>query len=190
MGRRARLLTVVSLAIFSLVTAQSAGAVGGITITHAGITQGHLNATWTGPYSASAPAVIVLADDPFIEIATRPDVGTDGYFFTENVLTNDLIPSGQRQWLDSDQLSPPKQAGLYQLYARVHAWDSWATWDDYFGEYDGGVVWSAVTPFTLTAVGNRVVTRRGHYVYRWVHGKRRRVWVKPTYKTVVQWADS
>lgn len=174
----------------ALAVVPSALGQGGITITHAGVAQGHLTAAWQGPFPASGEALIVLPEDPFIEIATRPETGSDGDFFSENVVTVDLLPNGARTWLDSDPLSPPTAAGTFQGYVRVHAWDSWLTWNSYFGAWEGGEAFSPVTPFTLTAVAHRAVVRKGHYVYRRIHGKRHRVWVKPVYKTTYTWADS
>jgi len=181
---------VVVVASAALAVVPSALAQGGITITHAGLTQGHLTATWQGPFPADGPTVIVLPEDPFVEIASHPETGSDGHFFSENVVASGLLQNGARTWLDSNQLTPPTSAGTFQGYIRVDAWDSWASWDSYFGAWDGGEVFSPVTPFSLTAVPQRILLHRGHYVYRWVHGKRRKVWIKPVYRTTYKWADS
>jgi hypothetical protein len=188
--RRLREASFLLAAVFALGWVPSALAQGGITITHAGLTQGHLNATWTGPFPASGPTLVNFPEDPFVQVATRADTGSDGYFFAENVVTNGSVAEGERTWLDSDPLSPPTQAGTYTAYIRVHAWDNWLTWDSYLGLWDAGVVWSAVTPFTLTALAQRVLVRRGHYLHRRIHGRRRRVWIKPVYRTTYKWADS
>jgi hypothetical protein len=42
----------------------------------------------------------------FIQVATSPEVGTDGYFFEENVEDTDVLEAGQTHWLSTSQLDP------------------------------------------------------------------------------------
>jgi hypothetical protein len=69
-------------------------------------------------------------------------------------------------------------------------WDNGLSWNGYFGAWNADEVFSPVTPFTLTAVAQRILVHGGHYQYRWVHGKRHRVWIKSVYRTTYKWADS
>jgi hypothetical protein len=191
-GRMGHMKAVIIIATLTLALAiaPAALATGGIIVTHAGLSQGHLTAAWQGPYPASGPELIHFAEDPFVEVATRPEIGSDGFFFSENVVSNDQISDGSRTWIDSDPLAPPSQAGSYTAYIRVHAWDNWSEWDGYISAWMGAETYSPTTAFNLTAVAQKTVVRKGHYVTRWVHGRKHRIWIKPTYRTVIRWADS
>src|SRR5262245_14112779 len=68
----------------------------------------HPKATWTLAPGAQARV---------IEIATSPEAGSDGYFFTENVKVFDTLEDTQTQWLDSDALD----TGTY--YVHVASFD-------------------------------------------------------------------
>jgi hypothetical protein len=68
----------------------------------------HPAATWTLPPGVTSQ---------LIEVATRPDTASDGYFFTENVNVFDLLEASQTSWLDADQLDP----GTY--YVHVAGYD-------------------------------------------------------------------
>jgi hypothetical protein len=136
-------------------------------------------ATWSAPPT----------DFGAIETASRPDTGSDGHFFTENTVSFDMTTQGQTSWLDSHPLAPPKAAGTYVGYVRVSGWDPQAHFVDYgYGITDwlGDYIFSPVQQFTLIAVQHRVLVTRGHFVKR---GKRR-VWVRPVYRTTYSWADS
>ena len=78
-------------------------------MTRVGHVQRHPTATWTLPAGVTAETV---------EIATRPDVATDGSFFTENVKVFDVLgPDEQGAWTYASQLDP----GTY--YVHVAGYD-------------------------------------------------------------------
>jgi hypothetical protein len=59
--------------------------------------QRHPQATWTlAPESEAA----------VVEVATSPQTGSDGYFFTENVEAFDTLEASQTTWLSSSRLKP------------------------------------------------------------------------------------
>lgn len=72
-------------------------------ITTVGQQSGHPWASWTLPTGVESAVV---------EVATSPSVGTDGYFFSENVADFDTADSSQTYWLSSDKLDP----GTYYLH--------------------------------------------------------------------------
>lgn len=92
----------------------------------------HPAATWTLPAGVKSQVV---------EVATHPDVGSDGYFFTENVKVFDLLEEAQTSWLDSDQLTP----GIY--YVHVSGFDE----PCYFAGRCPVREWSQVLPLVIPA---------------------------------------
>ena len=135
----------------------------------------HVTVDWTGP-----PANGIEWGS--VEIATKPDAGTDGRFFRENVILNDSLTDHQQHWVGSEALTAP---GTY--YVRVSGW-----WDGYSSsDYENyGTVYSQVVPFTVNPTCTQVVVSAGHYVKKLVrkgHSVKRNgnsVWVKPVYKKV------
>jgi hypothetical protein len=63
----------------------------------AGHVKRHPNATW-----ALAPG----SESAVVEVATSPEAGSDGYFFTENVEAFDVLQADQTTWLYSSPLKP------------------------------------------------------------------------------------
>jgi hypothetical protein len=84
---------VAALALLGVPSAE-AGPPRSSTIT-VGQTHRHLTATWTLP-----PGVEPL----LIEIATAPNIGTDGHFFEENREKVDPLENGQTSYVDSEEL--------------------------------------------------------------------------------------
>lgn len=78
------------------------------TLLSVGETKRHAQATWS-----LAPG----AEAQVLEIATSPEAGSDGYFFSENVKRFELLEAGQTEWLDSDTLD----VGTY--YVHVSSYD-------------------------------------------------------------------
>jgi len=78
------------------------------TLTAVGQTQRHLTAMWS-----LAPA----GESTVIEAATSPNTGSDGYFFTENVVVFDTLESLQTSYLSTSQVDP----GTY--YVHVASFD-------------------------------------------------------------------
>jgi len=66
-------------------------------LTRVGNVQRHPSAAWTLPTGVTSDV---------IEIATKPDGGSDGSFFTENVVVFDPLQPTQTSWLSSKQLRP------------------------------------------------------------------------------------
>jgi hypothetical protein len=73
------------------------------TLVSVGQVKRHPKATWTLP-SGSESFVI--------QVASSPETGSDGSFFTENVEDIDLLESGQTSWLSSSRLDP----GTYYVH--------------------------------------------------------------------------
>ena len=92
------------------------------------VTSSHPLFTWQLPLNEEARA---------IQIATKPDMSTDGYFFTENRVDFDTLDDPQTSW-SSDR---PMTAG--------HYWWSVRTWYDNggFGPDDYGPRWFAPVDF-------------------------------------------
>ena len=63
----------------------------------------HPKATWVLPPDSEAAVA---------EVATSPEIGSDGYFFDENVKAFDVLEAGQTTWLDSSALKP----GTYYVH--------------------------------------------------------------------------
>jgi hypothetical protein len=166
-------LAVLGLAVAGAGAAPAAGQM--ITITNVSVSPDrHVTVDWTGP-----PNGIEFGS---LQIATKPDAGTDGNFFSENVVEYDLLTKGQKHWVGTD---PLQAAGTY--YARVTGW-----WDGYGpGDYTNyGVVYSQVVPFDAAPICQKVLVTPGHYVKKvvrkahWVKRNGKRVWVKAVYKKV------
>jgi hypothetical protein len=113
---RSRLLVVVLAAVVApcvaavatvgAVAASTAVSATPVTITSAGHVDGHPKVTWALPPGWS-PSVI--------NIASKPDVGSDGSFFSENIVDGGILRTGQTEFLSSVRL----RAGIY--FVRVHA---------------------------------------------------------------------
>ena len=122
-------LAVAALAIASLrgsaLAASTAGQPRG---QGARITRSHTVFTWQLPFNEEASA---------IQIATKPDMSTDGYFFSENRVEFDTLQDTQTSW-SSDT---PMTAG--------HYWWSVRTWYDNggYGPNDYGSRWSSPVDF-------------------------------------------
>jgi hypothetical protein len=95
------------------------------TLLSAGHVQRHPTARWTLPTNVEAWSV---------EVATRPDVGSDGRFFEENLVTSDSVRTTDTEWLDSERLKP----GTY--YVHVRGWDNSCLVPPYTAGC--GLVWS------------------------------------------------
>jgi hypothetical protein len=156
--------------------AGAAGAAGQmIAITNVSVSADrHVTVDWTGPPNGFEFGAI--------EIATKPDVGTDGDFFSENLVEYDLLTKGQQHWVGSD---PIKQPGTY--YVRVTGWWDGYSADDYVNY---GSVYSQVVPFTANPICTKALVTPGHWTKKvlrkahWTTRKGHRVWVKTTYKKV------
>jgi hypothetical protein len=72
-----------------------------LTVSEAG---GHVTVSWQLPADGSTSFRV--------QIATAPDAGGDGEFFSENVVAQDILADGQTRWADVDQLP----AGLYYVH--------------------------------------------------------------------------
>jgi hypothetical protein len=177
MGR----IFVIAVAVFSAfglaVTVAGAAPAAGqmITITNVLVSPDrHVTVDWTGP-----PNGIEFGA---LQIATKPDTGTDGDFFSENRVVFDLLTKGQQHYVGSDALRAP---GTY--YVRVTGWWDGYSPDDYVNY---GVVYSQVSAFDAAPICQRVLVTPGHYVKKlvrkghWVKRNGKRVWVKPVYRKV------
>jgi hypothetical protein len=166
-------LAALGLAVAVARAAPAAGQM--ITITNVSVSPDrHVTVDWTGP-----PNGIEFGA---LEIATKPDIGTDGEFFSENVVVYDLLTKGQQHYVGSDPLEAP---GTY--YVLVNGWWNGYSPDDYTNY---GVVYSQVVPFDAAPICQKVIVKPGHWVKKlvrrghWVKRKGHRVWVKPVYKKV------
>jgi hypothetical protein len=161
---------IILTAALALVAAPGALAQGSLNVTSINVSPDrHISATWSGPY----------LDFGAIQIATQPSIGSDGDFFHENWVRFDLLGAGQTSWTDSEQIEHP---GTY--YLRLGGWDPQYEWHDFgygYADWFGGETYSGTYSFTVQPICKRVVARRGYYTKR-PHQKR--VWHKPTYKTV------
>jgi hypothetical protein len=171
------LVTIVAaLALFSAATAYASGS---ITITSARVQPDqHLAVTWSGPSNG--------IEFGSIQLATRPETGTDGDFYSENRIGFHVLAKGQQSWIDTEPLPVTKKAGSVTLYVRLSGWDDFCEFHDYgYGitQWLGCVVWSPVAPLTIQSVCRRVLVKKGRYVKR----GNRRVRIKPVYKTVCRW---
>jgi hypothetical protein len=72
---------------------------------------GHPKATWSIPPGVDEMGVV--------EVATAPQRGSDGYFFSENVEIFDLLEERQVSYLSSEALFP----GTYYLHVSSYDWD-------------------------------------------------------------------
>jgi len=151
-----------------------------ITITNVSVSPDrHVTVDWTGPPAAGI-------EHGALQIATKPDTGTDGDFFTENRITYDLLDKGQQHYVSTDALPAP---GTY--YVRVTGWWNGYSDDDYVNY---GSVSSQVASVDAPAICAQVLVTPGHYVKkvvrkgRWVVHNGARTWNKPVYKKV--WVDS
>lgn len=146
-----------------------------ITITNVSVSPDrHVTVDWTGPQNG--------IEFGALQIATKPDQGTDGDFFSENTVVFDLLAKGQQHYVGSEPLEKP---GTY--YLRVDGW-----WDGYSPEdYENyGVVYSQVVSFTAAPICVKVLVKPGHWIKklvrkgRWVKRNGKRIWIKPVYKKV------
>lgn len=98
---------------------------------------GHLNrhpsADWTLPANVRASVV---------EVATSPDVASDGQFFSENVEMFDLLSEADTHYLAADRLKP----GTY--YVHVRGYDNSCFVTDF--QAPCGPVWSNTLSLTIT----------------------------------------
>jgi hypothetical protein len=163
-------IVIILIAVLAFVVPASALAQGSLNVTSINVSPDrHASVTWSGPY----------LDFGVVQIATQPSIGSDGDFFHENVITFDLLGAGQASWTGSEQIEHP---GTY--YLRVRGWDPQYQWIDFgygFADWYGGETYSGTYNFTVQPICNRVVARRGYYTKRPHH---KRVWHKPTFKTV------
>jgi hypothetical protein len=72
-----------------------------------------------------------------IELATNPAVGSDGSFFTENIIDGGALDTGQTSWLSSS--ASTKDPGSYYVHVEAYACD-----------FSGGFEWSPVVKFDVT----------------------------------------
>jgi hypothetical protein len=162
-----KLALLLSAAGLALIGAASATASGPITITSASVANRHVSITWVGPNIQFGA----------VQIATSPQTGTNGDFFSENRVQFDLLAQGQTAWLDSDPITP----GTY--YARVDGWDDQCNFNDYgYGitGWTGCDVYSNIVQFTVDPICGKRLVRSSYYTKR----NGRRIWHKPVYKTV------
>jgi hypothetical protein len=124
----------------ALIVAPLAHALNPPTLISAGHVKRHPAARWTLPPNVEAWSV---------QVATRPDRGSDGQFFSENVVVFDLVRATDTEWLDADRL----KAGTY--YVHVRGYDNTCLTPPYEGEC--GLVWSNVLSFRIV---NRAPTLR------------------------------
>ena len=161
---------IIAAAAFALIVPASALGQGSLNVTSISVSPDrHVSATWSGPF----------LDFGALQIATQPLTGTDGDFYTENQIVYELIAPGQTNWTDSDQIEHP---GTY--YLRIDGWDSHYQWIDFgygYADWFGGDIYSGVYSFSVQPICKSVLARRGYYTKRPHH---KRVWHKPTYKTV------
>lgn len=99
-------LRVVVVAAASLVWAAPAQAAPP-TLLSVGHVKRHPQATWSLAPGAEARVV---------EVATSPEAGSDGYFFSENVKAFDTLESTQTHWLDSTALD----TGTYYVHVATY----------------------------------------------------------------------
>lgn len=116
----------------ALAVAPAAGALNAPTLTFTGHVKRHPTARWTLPPNVEAWA---------IEVAKRPDTGSDGSFFSENRIVFDLTQKADTEWLDSDRLKP----GTY--FVHVQGWDNACLVPPYTGEC--GIAWSNTLSFRI-----------------------------------------
>jgi hypothetical protein len=108
-------------------------------LTRVGSTERHPSATWTLPPGVTSDV---------IEIATKSDTGSDGSFFTENVVVFDPLQPTQTSWLGSDQL----RAGTYHVH--VKGFDETGCDSNPPGPCD--YFWSNMLTLTIPAVPAKV----------------------------------
>src|SRR3954470_6385741 len=90
-----KLLFLAGLLALTAVSTASGNDIQTASITSVSQTSRHPVVDWTLPAGVEADA---------IEIASKPDVGTDGQFFTENVKVFDLLDTTQTHYVGTDQL--------------------------------------------------------------------------------------
>jgi hypothetical protein len=180
-----KLLAVIGLLAVVIAVPAASGAGQMIDITAATVgPDRHVTVDWTGP-----PNGIEFGA---LEVATKPDRGTDAHFFEENVVVFDLLDRGQQHYVSSEALQGP---GTY--YVAVRGW-----WDGYGpDDYENyGVVYSQVVTMTAEPICVTVVVtpghwtkklvRKGHWMQKlvrkghWIKRNGKRAWVKPVYKKV------
>jgi hypothetical protein len=94
---------------------------------------GHVTVNWQLPADGSTSFRV--------QIATHPDTGGDGEFFSENVVADDILSDNQASWTDIDELSP----GIYY----VHVSDSNLTCQSDNGSDCFSEQWSATMPVQI-----------------------------------------
>lgn len=162
-----RKLAVPFVCLLALIIVGAATASGPITITAASVPNRHVSITWVGP----------PIEFGAVQIATRPETGTDGDFFSENRVEYAILAAGQSAWLSSDPIGP----GTY--YVRVDGWDNHCTFYDYGYGITGWLgcdVYSNIVQFTVNPICVKKLVRKGY----WTKRNGRRIHHKPIYKTV------
>jgi hypothetical protein len=143
---------VIGLGLVFLLIPSAAHALNVPALASVGHTKRHPSARWTLPSDVQAQV---------IEIATKPDAGSDGQFFSENVVVFDLLRETDTEWLDSDRLEP----GSY--FVHIKGWDNSCFRTDFRTEC--GAAWSNVLPLTITNISPQLtklsITQRGHGAY-------------------------
>jgi hypothetical protein len=134
----------VGLVAFSLVlglaVVPSATALNRPTLVTADHVQRHPRLIWTLPANVEAWSV---------EIASRPDVASEGFFEENRFVFDSVSPHSATQWVGSEQLAP----GTY--YALVKGYDNACLTPPYVGEC--GVVISNVLPLTIPPLPPRYI---------------------------------
>jgi hypothetical protein len=152
----------------ALALTPGASAKGPIRIASVTVPYRHVSVRWTGPYLKLG----------YVQIATRPDTGTDGWFLPENRIRYDYwLDPGRTNWIDKEAIKP----GTY--YLRVDGWDDECTLFDYGNGTTGWLgcdSFSDIVRFTVKPICKRRLARRGYYVCR----NGRRIWHKPLYRNV------
>lgn len=109
---------------------------------------GHVTVTWQLPTDGSTSFRV--------QIASHPDAGGDGEFFSENIVADDILSDGQTSWTDIDALP----AGIYF----VHVSDSDLTCQQDDGSDCFSEQWSQTVTIAipLTVAFGWGTTRAGH----------------------------
>jgi hypothetical protein len=135
-----RLIVGLAATVTALSVPPVASALSQPTLLSAGHVKRHPTARWTLPQNVEAWSV---------EVATRPETGSDGRFFSEYAVVFDSVRMTDTEWLDSDRLKP----GTY--YVHVRGYDNTCLVPPYTGEC--GVVSSNILSFKIV---NRAPTVR------------------------------
>jgi hypothetical protein len=109
----------VALALIVLAVPGSASALNPPVLTSVGHVKYHPTATWTLPQWVEAW---------WVEVATKPDVASDGQFFEENRVVLDSVRTTDTSWTYESRLNP----GTY--YVHVRGWDNACLHNDFATE--------------------------------------------------------